>query len=220
MSARLEKTGMRQNSEENMLKIGITGTIASGKTSVSILLRRRGFAVFNSDNYAKMATHKGNPCFSSLVALLSNDVVDASGDIDRKKMAEQIFHDENKRKAVNEIVHPYVKEGMSHFFENHREDAIVFAEVPLLFEANMQNEFDKIVVVTCDKETAIKRMMEDREYTEEQALARFDSQLDPEYQKSLADTVIENNGDLKQLDSLMNKYIGALRKEIRNGNQK
>ena len=203
-----------------MLKVGITGTIASGKTSVSILLKRRGFTVFNSDNYAKMATHQGNPCYEKLVEILSKDVVDDSGDIDRKKMAACIFSDEEKRKAVNEIVHPYVKEGMQIFFTNHKADKIVFAEVPLLFEANMQNDFDKIVVVTCDKDIAIKRMMEDREYSKQQALARYASQLDPEYQKQQADTVIENNGDLKELDALINKYVGSLRKELRNGSQK
>lgn len=203
-----------------MLKIGITGTIASGKTSVSILLRRRGFTVFNSDNYAKMATHKGNPCYEKLIALLSEDVIDASGDIDRKKMADRIFSDEEKRKAVNAIVHPYVKEGMYKFFENHKAEKLVFAEVPLLFEANMVNDFDKILVVTCSKDTAIKRMMEDRDYTQQQALARYASQLDPDYQKQQADTVIENDSDLKELDALINRYVGSLRKELRNGAQK
>ena len=90
------------------MKIGITGTIASGKTSVSILFRRMGFSVFNADNYAKMATHASNPCFQPLLEVLSEDVLDESGDIDRKKMASIIFNDEEKRKAVNAIVHPYV----------------------------------------------------------------------------------------------------------------
>ena len=67
------------------MKIGITGTIASGKTSVSILFRRMGFSVFNADNYAKMATHASNPCFQPLLEVLSEDVLDESGDIDRKK---------------------------------------------------------------------------------------------------------------------------------------
>ena len=97
-----------------MRKIGITGTIASGKTSVSILLKKHGFAVFNCDQYAKMATHAGNPCFDRLVSVLGKDVLDDGGDIDRQKMASLIFQDENKRLCVNEIVHPYVIEGMRH----------------------------------------------------------------------------------------------------------
>ncbi len=199
------------------MKIGITGTIASGKTSVSILFRRMGFSVFNADNYAKMTTHSSNPCFSSLISILSEDVLDDNGDIDRKKMADIIFHDEEKRKEVNGIVHPYVIEGMNHFFENHKDQKIIFAEVPLLFEADMKDYFDRILVVTCSKDVAIQRMMDDRKYSLEEANARYDSQLDPEYQKEQADDVIVNDEDLKVLGTKVNKYIASIRKEIRNG---
>lgn len=200
------------------MKIGITGTIASGKTSVSILFRRMGFCVFNADQYAKMTTHVSNPCFKQLVTILSEDVLDDNGDIDRQKMADMIFHDEDKRKQVNAIVHPYVIEGMKRFFENHNDQKIIFAEIPLLFEANMKEYFDKILVVSCSKDTAIKRMKEDRNYSEEQALARYASQLDPEYQMQNADDVIMNDGDLKELGSKVNQYIAKLRKEIRHRN--
>lgn len=200
------------------MKIGITGTIASGKTSVSILFRRMGFCVFNADQYAKMTTHVSNPCFKQLVTILSEDVLDDNGDIDRQKMADMIFHDEDKRKQVNAIVHPYVIEGMKRFFENHNDQKIIFAEIPLLFEANMKEYFDKILVVSCSKDTAIKRMKEDRNYSEAQALARYASQLDPEYQMQNADDVIMNDGDLKELGSKVNQYIAKLRKEIRHRN--
>lgn len=200
-----------------MLKIGITGTIASGKTSVSILLRRRGFSVFNSDNYAKMALHQGNVCYEKLIEVLGKDVLDASNDIDRGKMAEIIFSDEEKRKQVNAIVHPYVVEGMRTFFSHHNEDGIVFAEVPLLFEAHLENEFDMITVVTCNKDTAIQRMIEDREYSLEEANARYDSQINKEEQIKQADYVIENDGDLKALDQKINAFVKELRRKVRDG---
>ena len=200
-----------------MLKIGITGTIASGKTSVSILLRRRGFSVFNSDNYAKMALHQGNDCYEKLIEVLGKDVLDASNDIDRTKMAEIIFSDEEKRKKVNSIVHPYVVEGMRTFFSHHDEDVIVFAEVPLLFEAHLENEFDEIVVVTCNKDIAIQRMIEDRDYSINEANARYDSQINKDEQIKQADYVIENDGDLKQLDHTINAFVKELRRKVRNG---
>lgn len=199
-----------------MKRIGITGTIASGKTSVSILLKKHGFAVFNCDQYAKMATHAANPCFARLIEILGEQVKDASGDIDRAAMAECIFNDEQKRLAVNAVVHPYVKEGMRHFFEARKEEPFVFAEVPLLFEAGMEDEFDEICVVTCSKETAIKRMMEDREYTRQQAENRYSCQIDPEIQKNRAHTVIENDGNLQQLHTDVNRWLARLRKEARN----
>lgn len=202
-----------------MKKIGITGTIAAGKTSVSILLKRRGFPVFNSDNYARMATHSNNPCFPLIIEAFGNGIIGSDGDIDRRKLADVIFHDEEKRKQLNAIVHPYVREGLMKFFERNKDNPAVFAEVPLLFEAGWQDLFDMSVVITCSKETAIKRMMEDRDYTKEEALSRYESQLDPQLQISLADKVIYNDSSLSDLDHEINMMIRDLRKEIRNGNQ-
>ena len=194
------------------MKIGITGTIASGKTSVSILFRRMGFSVFNADNYAKMATHAGNVCYEPLLHILGEDVIDENGDIDRKKMADLIFADEEKRKEVNAVVHPYVIEGMRKFFKTSNV-AFAFAEVPLLFEAGLESEFDEICVVTCRKDTAVKRMMEDREYTEKQAIDRYQCQIDPEVQIRKADTVIYNDDSLEALNTQVNTWLRKLRKE-------
>ncbi len=203
-----------------MKKIGITGTIASGKTTVSILLRRRGMAVFNSDNYSKMALHRGNPCQPKLTAVLGEDVLDQNGDIEAKKMAAAIFLDEEKRLAVNRIVHPYVREGMHRFFASHADDAFVFAEVPLLFEAGWEEDFDEIVLVVCDQETAVQRMMDDRGYSREEALDRYHSQIDPEIQKQKADRIIDNSRGLRELDSEINAWMREMRKEMRDGSQK
>jgi dephospho-CoA kinase len=197
-----------------MYTTGITGTIASGKTSVSILLKRRGFPVFNSDQYARMATHAGNPCHDALVEVIGKECLEENGDIDRKKMADVIFHDEIKRKAVNAIVHPYVKEGLQNFFRKQN-TKLVFAEVPLLFEAGWEDLFDEICVVTCSKETAVARMMRDRDYTKEQALARYESQLDPQVQTAKADQVIVNDGSLQDLDHEINLWIRDLRRKER-----
>ena len=198
-----------------MKKIGITGTIASGKTSVSILLRKHGFSVFNCDQYANMATHAGNPCHPKLVEVLGESVLDEGGDIDRSLMAKIIFNDEDKRRKVNAIVHPYVMEGMHRFFDGRKDEPFAFAEVPLLFEAGMEEEFDVICVVTCSKETAIARMMDDRDYTQEEAVSRYACQIDPALQREKADIVIENDGDLKQLNDCVNAWLAALRKEAR-----
>lgn len=198
-----------------MKKIGITGTIAAGKTSVSILLKRRGFPVFNCDQYAKLTRHKGNPVFEQLITEFGDEIKDDSGDIDAKKLAERIFCDETARKKVNDLTHPFIKEGMMRFFENHQDMPFVFAEVPLLFEAGLEDYFDEILVVTTSKETAISRMMEDRDYSRDEAEARFNSQYDPAYQTAHANQVIHNDGTLKDLDHEINLYVGRLRKEAR-----
>jgi dephospho-CoA kinase len=201
-----------------MRKIGITGTIASGKTSVSVSLKRRGMPVFNADNYAKMALHKGNVCYEQLVTVLGRDVLDENEDIDAHKMAEIIFNDEQKRKAVNGIVHPFVRKGMEKFFAAHTDKPIVFAEVPLLFESHWEDAFDQVCVITCDKEEAVKRMMRDRSYTKQEAEKRYASQIDPEKQKEMADYVLLNNDDRKELEQKINAWVSQLRKETRHGN--
>lgn len=201
-----------------MRKIGITGTIASGKTSVSVSLKRRGMYVFNADHYAKMALNQGSECYDELVAVLGQDALAPNGDIDPHHMAEIIFNEEEKRRAVNAIVHPFVKKGMQKFFAAHKDKPLLFAEVPLLFESHWEKEFDAVCVVTCSKEEAIHRMMKDRSYTREEAEKRYQSQIDPEIQKQKADYVLTNNGDWKELEDQINTWIRTMRKETPHGN--
>lgn len=194
-----------------MQKIGITGTIASGKSSVSILIKRHGFPVFNSDRYAGMCLHANHPACEQ-IALAFPDVIDDNGDVDRKKMAAVVFTNEEKRIQLNSIVHPYVIEGMRSFFARQNGVMFAFAEVPLLFEAGLENEFDKIIVVTCEKETAVKRMMEDRDYSLEEAHQRYDSQIDAKQQIARGDIVLHNDGTLEELNTAVNQMFRTLRK--------
>ena len=193
---------------QRMKKIGITGTIAAGKTTVSILLRRKGYHVFDSDGYSHILYRKTDPCYQKVVDAFGEEILDATGEIDRKKLADRIFSDEAQRKMLNGIVHSAVREGMERFFANHTEEALVFAEVPLLFEAHMQDCFDEILVVTCEKETAIRRMMEDRDYSRTEAEARYAAAM-----KSFVnqDNVIflENDHGLKELNERVNSYLLA-----------
>ncbi|MCR5794898.1 MAG: dephospho-CoA kinase [Solobacterium sp.] len=200
------------------MKIGITGTIASGKTSLSIILKRRGYSVFNCDQYARSATNRGNICFDSIVHTFGEGILCDNGDIDRKKLADIVFKDEEERKKLNAIVHPYVIAGMKRFFANH-ENEIAFAEVPLLFEAGLEDYFDEVCVITCSKETAVRRMMEDRDYTEAEALARYESQIPPEEQIAKADKVLYNDGTLRELNTEVNLWVRHLRERIRNGSE-
>lgn len=194
-----------------MKKIGIAGTIASGKTTFCILLKRRGYPVFNSDRYASMCLHANHPAMSKIVDAFGREVTDEQGDADRKKLADIVFHDEEKRKLLNDITHPYVISGMEHFFSSHENLPFAFAEVPLLFEAGLADKFDEVIVVTCSRETAIRRMMEDRNYSEDEANARYDAQIGAEKQIELADIVIHNDGTVKDLDHEVNLLLRRLR---------
>ncbi len=199
------------------MKIGITGTIGSGKTTVGYLLRRRHFPVFDCDGYVRICYQKNHPAYQEIRELFSDDILDVNGEIIKQKVAAVVFADEEMRKKLNDVIHPYVKEGMLKYMESHAGDELVFAEVPLLFEAGWDTLFDRCCVITCSDETAVKRMMEDRGYTLQDARDRIASQMDREEKCRLADDVIENEGTIKELNDRVNAWVARLRKEVRDG---
>lgn len=196
-----------------MKTFGITGTIGSGKSTLSILLRRRHLPVFNADVYSRTAFQKTAAPYAAVVDRFGTSILDANGEIDRRALAGVVFADEEKRVALDEIVHPYVKEGLLRFLNHHSADALVFAEVPLLFEAGWEDLFDKVIVVTCERETAIRRLMEDRDFTREEAEARLSHQIDPSVQIAKADVVFHNDGSIKDLDRALGSWLMKQRKE-------
>lgn len=198
-----------------MKKIGITGTIASGKTSLSIILKRHGFMVFNSDQYAKMTHRKGNPIHDQIIQHFPNVTMD-NGDIDPKKLASVVFQDESSRKLLNAFIHPFVIQGMDTFFMRQLENKapFAFAEVPLLFEANLADYFDDIILVTTSLDTAISRMVTDRNYTKDEALARYQSQKG-NIDLTKCRFIIENDGSLQDLNDKVNAILKTLRNESR-----
>ena len=196
-----------------MKRIAVTGTIASGKTTVSILLRRKGYRVFDCDGYSRILYRKTDPCYQKIVSAFGDSILDEFGEIDRKKLAAVIFNDEEKRQKLNDITHPAIVAGMERFFENHTDEPLVFAEVPLLFEAHLESHFDAILVVACDREKAVARMMEDRDYTREEAEARYESQMHPDRQIEQATIVIMNDGTIQDLYERVVEVVTALEEQ-------
>jgi dephospho-CoA kinase len=195
-----------------MKKIAITGTIGSGKTTVSILLRRRRLPVFDADGYTRICYHRTHPAAERMITEFGEGILDEYGEISRKALADIIFHDEEKRLLLNSIIHPFVLEGLNRFFENHSTEPLVFAEIPLLYEAGWEKYFDICCVITCDDETAVQRLIEDRGMSEEDARARIAAQLDKEEKFRRADDVIYNDGTIKELDHCVALWVRELKK--------
>ena len=191
---------MRQN---RLRIIGITGGIATGKSTVSNIIMEEGFKLIDSDEVAREVVEKDTKGLESIIRTFGNDVLDMNGTLDREKLGNIIFNDEGKRSILNDILHPLIREAIIGKVEKARvSEKVIFIDVPLLFESLEEIEeagleFDEIWLVYADEKTQMKRLMERDDYNPEQAISRIDAQLDIEEKKRLADRIIDNSGSIE-----------------------
>lgn len=187
------------------MKTAITGTIGAGKSTVSGMFRSMGYPVFDADVCTHMCLRMPHPCCEEVLAAFGEELLQEDGTIDRTKLGGMIFNDEERRLLLNSIVHPHVLREMLTWMDE-QQSPIVFAEVALLFEAGWDQYFDETIVVTCTVDTAVRRMVEYRGYTEEEAHRRIRSQIDREEQIRKGDTIFRNDGTLEQLRNAVQQW--------------
>lgn len=171
-----------------MIKIGITGNIAAGKSAVENILKSSGYLVFNTDD----AAHR---------LLTGNiDVLRCFGTDDRQKLSKIVFSDTDKLKKLENILHPLVRAEILKFFEANSDRKALFVSVPQLFESGFENLFDKIVLVSASFDVRLKRLMMRNGYDENYAKLRINSQMEQDLKIPLCDFVIDNNSTLEQLE--------------------
>ena len=188
------------------MKTAITGTIGAGKSTVSGMFRSLGYPVFDADICGHRCLEMPHPCCREVLDAFGEDLLCEDGTIDRVKLGSMIFNDEDKRQLLNRIVHPHVLREMLAWMDA-QESPLVFAEVALLFEAGWDRYFDETIVVTCTVDTAVRRMVEYRGYTEEEAHRRIRSQIDREEQIRKGDTIFRNDGTLEQLYDAVQQWL-------------
>lgn len=201
--------------------IGLTGGIGTGKTTVSKKLRERGYPVIDLDNISREVI-KYPKVINKLVQnfgkeiLLEEDVAISEREISRKKLGKIVFKDEKKINILNSIMHPPILKKMrEEIKEAEKKYAVVFVEVQLLFEINLEQEFDMTVLVYSDRKTQLKRVSERDGRDEEEVLNILDSQMDIEVKRKKSSYIIENNLDLENLDREIDKFIEKLEILIR-----
>lgn len=177
-----------------MLKVGITGGIGSGKTTVCKLLERFGVPVYYADDRAKWLMHYKENVKAQLIAAFGEEVYNEEGELDRAYLASLVFKDQNQLNQLNSIVHPAVHEdGIAWQAEQEAAGAsYTIKEAALLFETGSYKELDKIVVVTAPEEVRIQRVLQREDTTVEQIKARIQKQMPQEEKVKRADYVIEN----------------------------
>ena len=185
-----------------MLNVGLTGGIATGKSTVVRMLVKKGARVIDHDALVHTLQEPGRPVWNRIVEAFGRDILDAGGRIDRKKLGALVFGNEGRRKALEGIVHPAVLEEAQRERDRiGKEDtrAIVLSDIPLLLEVGMQGLFDLILLVYAPPEVQIARVMKRNNMTRDEAVARLEAQMPIDEKLKRADVVIRNDGTMKEL---------------------
>ena len=180
-----------------MLKVGLTGNIAAGKSTVAQTWRELGAVVIDADELARRAVDPGTPAYHAITAEWGDTVV-AGGELDRAALRRIVFADPSARERLEQIVHPAVAGLREELYRQAeaRGEAVVVADIPLLFEVGLVDEFDVIVLVDAPEEVRLVRLVGDRGMDPEEARRMISAQMPSELKRARADYVIENTGSV------------------------
>jgi dephospho-CoA kinase len=192
------------------MRVGLTGGIASGKSTVSGILAGLGAVVIDADKLAREVVEKGTPGLEQVIEAFGPEILTADGDMDRAKVGTIVFSDEAKRKTLEGIVHPLVFERYAELEGSAPEEGIVVHDIPLLAESGRAEGFDAVIVVDAPTETQIERMVRDRGWTRADAESRISAQASREDRLAIATYVVENTGTLEDLRQRVTEVFEVL----------
>ena len=192
-----------------MIKVGLTGGIGSGKSTVSAILKNNKFKIIDADNIAKEVLEKNPQILDTVRVEFGAGFFDWRGEFRRKEFGNHIFRFPKQRVKYEQIIMPYIKKYIEEELEDYRKkkEKIVILDVPTLIENKMHEEMDYVILVCADNSVQIRRVMERDKLSKVEAVSRINSQMSMEEKKEYANILIDNNGDLentkKQVDDLM-----------------
>lgn len=197
------------------MNIGLTGGIATGKSTVSSMLAMKGALLVDADVIAREVMLPGHPVLDKVTEHFGQAILLEDGTLNRKKLGELIFRNPEQREVLNGITHPAIRQEIrerTEAFERQYPDRLVVVDIPLLLEAKEQYSYlNEVVVVYVPRELQLQRLIERDDLPREAAEARLSSQMDIEQKKALADILIDNSGTLaqtqQQVDKLWNRLV-------------
>ncbi len=193
------------------MRVGLTGGIASGKSTVSAILAELGAVVIDADRLAREVVAKGTPGLDQVVAAFGPEILGPDGEMDRATVGRIVFADERKRKVLEAIVHPLVFEKYAELEAAAPADGIVVHDIPLLAESGRVADFDAVIVVDAPHETQVGRLLRDRGMSREDAESRIGAQATREQRRAIATYLIENTGTRENLRQRVAEVFEQLR---------
>ena len=192
--------------------VGLTGGIASGKSTVSRLLGQVGFPIIDADLVAHRLQQPGQPGFERLVERFGRSIVTMDGSLDRQRLGQCVFNNQDARNQLNQVMQPLIRENIMGQLASFKKAAVpaVILDVPLLFEQGYDEDCDLVVVVTVDKATQLSRLMKRDGLSQAAAQARVAAQMPLNEKVARADIVIDNNGD----DNHLRQQVAQLVKRL------
>ena len=181
-----------------MIRVGLTGGIGSGKSTVARLLAEHGALVIDADQIAREVVEPGQPALTEIAERFGPDVITTDGSLDRAALAAIVFADAVALADLNAITHPRIAARTAQLIDAAPDDAVVVYDMPLLVENDLAEGWDHVIVVEADREVRVRRLIE-RGLDEADIEARMSRQASDEQRRAVADVVIDNSGDLDSL---------------------
>lgn len=192
--------------------IGLTGGIASGKSTVSNIIKDMGYKVIDADIISREVVEQGKAAYFQIVEHFGKDILDEEGNINRKKLGSIIFSDYREREKLNSIVHPHILNSIKADIERDKDSRLIFVDIPLLIEVlddlkSKGIDFDEIWLVYVDEKTQLKRLMERDKIEKEEAIKRIRAQMSMDMKVKYATKIIDNRGDKENLETKVKKMV-------------
>ncbi len=190
--------------------LGLTGGIGTGKSTVAKMLREKNIPVVDTDSISKEIIEYPE-IIEKIKAEISSKIFNNENKLDRKKLSEIVFENKDKLKKLNEIMHPVILKKMWEEVEKLKKDyKVIVVDIPLLFEINMENEVDKVLLIYSSKEIQIERIMNRDGRTREEAIKIINSQMPLYKKREKSDYIIQNNDSLEKLEKNLDKVVQKL----------
>ncbi|MGV0346758.1 dephospho-CoA kinase [uncultured Corynebacterium sp.] len=192
-----------------MKKVGLTGGIGSGKSTVARMLADEGFPVVDADQIAREIMEPGSPVLAQVAEFFGEDLIDDTGALNRAELAKRAFSSTEQTEKLNALTHPAIRaESNRRFDEAEKAGArAVIYDMPLLVDLGLHHDMDMTVVVDVDVDERVRRLVDKRGLTEADARARIAQQVDDDTRRAAADIVVDNNGPLEALAAQVEKVV-------------